>query len=82
MNIIAATVLIKRAAVHMKGHGSVRILNIASAAGFMPGPHMAVYHARKAFLSSLYEAVSEELRGSGDADDRVSGRQGDAVFRA
>lgn len=65
VNIIAATILMKRAAAHMAGHGSGRILNIASAAGFMPGPHMAVYHASKAYLLSLSEAVSEEMRGTG-----------------
>lgn len=65
VNIVAATVLMKRAAMHMAAHGTGRIVNVASAAGFMPGPHMAVYHASKAYLLSLSEAVSEELRGSG-----------------
>jgi len=64
VNIIAATILLKRAAAHMQGHGSGGILNVASTAGFMPGPHMAVYHATKAYLLSLSEAVSEELRGT------------------
>lgn len=65
VNIIAATILLKRAAAHMKAQGSGRILNVASVAGFLPGPHMAVYHASKAYLLSLSEAVAEELRGSG-----------------
>lgn len=65
VNIIAATILMKRAAAHMLGYKTGRILNVASAAGFVPGPHMAVYHASKAFLLSLSEAVSEELRGTG-----------------
>lgn len=65
VNIIAATILLKRAATHMKEHRSGRILNVASTAGFMPGPHMAVYHASKAYVLSLSEAVAEELRGSG-----------------
>lgn len=65
VNIIAATILLKRAGAHMKAQGSGRILNVASVAGFMPGPHMAVYHASKAYLLSLSEAVAEELRGSG-----------------
>ncbi|GLS87395.1 short-chain dehydrogenase [Cypionkella aquatica] len=64
VNIIAATILLKRAAAHMKAHNSGGILNVASTAGFMPGPHMAVYHASKAYLLSLSEAVSEELRGT------------------
>ncbi|MFC3180099.1 SDR family NAD(P)-dependent oxidoreductase [Cypionkella sinensis] len=64
VNIIAATILMRRAAAHMKAHNSGGILNVASTAGFMPGPHMAVYHATKAYLLSLSEAVSEELRGT------------------
>ncbi len=64
VNIIAATFLMKLAAVHMVAQGTGRILNVASVAGFLPGPHMAVYHASKAYLLSLSEALSEELRGS------------------
>jgi short-subunit dehydrogenase len=44
-------------------HG--HILNIGSVAGFVPGPHMAVYYATKAFVNSFSEALSRELRGSG-----------------
>ena len=44
-------------------HG--RILNIASLAGFVPGPYMAAYYASKAFVLSFTEALSEELRGTG-----------------
>lgn len=65
VNVIAATILLKRAAAHMKAQGFGRIINVASTAGFLPGPHMAVYHASKAYLLSLSEAVAEELRGSG-----------------
>ncbi|MBP9950969.1 MAG: SDR family oxidoreductase [Cypionkella sp.] len=65
VNIMAATILMKRAAAVMAAHGSGRILNVASTAGFLPGPNMAVYHATKAYLLSLSEAVSEELRGTG-----------------
>lgn len=42
-----------------------RILNIASVAGFYPGPGMATYFASKAFVLSLTEALAEELRGTG-----------------
>ena len=42
-----------------------RILNVDSIAGFLSWPNMAVYHATKAYLISLPEAVSEELSGSG-----------------
>jgi len=37
------------------------ILNVASVAGFLPGPGMAVYHATKAYVLSLTEALHAEL---------------------
>jgi short-subunit dehydrogenase len=49
----------------MKERGSGRILNIASTAGFQPGPYMATYFATKAFVISLSEALAYELKGSG-----------------
>lgn len=64
VNLLTATDLMRRAVMHMKQSGQGRILNVASAAGFMPGPGMAVYHATKAYLLHLSEAVAEELRGS------------------
>ncbi|HVP99696.1 MAG TPA: SDR family NAD(P)-dependent oxidoreductase, partial [Roseiarcus sp.] len=42
-----------------------RILNVASIAGFMPVPRLAAYAASKAYVLSLTEALSEELRGTG-----------------
>ena len=42
-----------------------RILNIASVAGFLPGPYMATYYASKAFVLSFTEALSAELAGTG-----------------
>ena len=64
VNIIAATILMKRAVAHMAANGGGRILNVASVAGFMPGPNMAVYHATKAYLLSLSEAVATEAASS------------------
>lgn len=49
----------------MKERKSGRILNIASTAGFQPGPFMATYFATKAFVISLSEALAYELEGSG-----------------
>ncbi len=40
------------------------ILNVASVAGFQPGPGMAVYYATKAFVLSFTEALAEELSGT------------------
>ncbi|MGI9464018.1 MAG: SDR family NAD(P)-dependent oxidoreductase [Aestuariivirgaceae bacterium] len=41
------------------------ILNVASLAAFMPGPHMPVYHATKAYVLSFTEALASEYAGSG-----------------
>jgi short-subunit dehydrogenase len=41
------------------------ILNVASVAGFLPGPGMAVYHATKAYVLSLTEALHAELAPEG-----------------
>ncbi len=41
------------------------LLNVASTAGFLPGPYMAVYYATKAYVLSLSEALARELKGSG-----------------
>jgi len=49
----------------MKQRGSGRILNVASLAGFMPGPNFAVYAATKAYVMHFTEALNYELRGSG-----------------
>jgi short-subunit dehydrogenase len=41
------------------------ILNVASIAGFLPGPGMAVYHASKAYVVSFSDALHAELKGDG-----------------
>ena len=41
------------------------ILNVASVAGFVPGPGMATYYATKACVLSFTEALAEELAGTG-----------------
>ncbi|WP_299614244.1 SDR family oxidoreductase [uncultured Tateyamaria sp.] len=64
VNMLALTRLMKLAIPHMQALPKGRILNVASVASFTPGPHMATYHATKAYVLSLSEAVAEELRGS------------------
>ena len=64
VNVMAMTRLMKLAVQHMLEAGAGRIINVASVAGFMPGPGMAAYHASKAYVVSLSEAVAEELRGT------------------
>lgn len=44
-----------------RGH----VMNIASTAGFQPGPFMAVYYATKAFVLHFSEALSVELVNHG-----------------
>jgi short-subunit dehydrogenase len=41
------------------------LLNVSSIAGFQPAPHLAVYAATKAYVTSLTESLHEEARGSG-----------------
>jgi short-subunit dehydrogenase len=41
------------------------LLNVASVAGFLPGPGSAVYYASKAFVLSLTEALHQELAPRG-----------------
>jgi len=41
------------------------ILNVASVAGFLPGPGMAVYYATKAYVLSFSEALHRELKPRG-----------------
>ena len=41
------------------------LLNVASVAGFMPGPGMAVYYASKAYVISFSEALHQELAPKG-----------------
>jgi uncharacterized protein len=41
------------------------VLQVSSLAGFQAGPNAAVYAATKAFVTSLTESLSQELRGTG-----------------
>ena len=43
---------------HDEGH----IINVASIAGFLPGPYMCTYHACKGYVLLLGEAISYEIR--------------------
>ncbi|HEY5283233.1 MAG TPA: SDR family oxidoreductase, partial [Polyangia bacterium] len=65
VNIVALMQLTRLFLPEMVARKRGRILNIASVAGFVPGPYMATYYASKAFVLSFTEALSEELRGSG-----------------
>lgn len=49
----------------MIANKSGKILNVASIAGFLPGPFMATYYATKAFVKSFSIALNQELKDQG-----------------
>jgi uncharacterized protein len=65
VNITALTHLTKLALPGMLERKRGRIMNVASIAGFQPGPLMAVYYATKAYVISFSEAIANELKDSG-----------------
>jgi len=65
LNITALTCLTKLFLPSMLGKPFGRILNVASTAGFQPGPLMAVYYASKSYVILFSEALANELKGSG-----------------
>ena len=60
-NIIAYHILTKLYLVDMKAKNSGKILNVASIAGFMPGPLMATYYSTKAYVVRLTQSIRQEL---------------------
>jgi hypothetical protein len=65
LNIISLTELTRLFLPAMLARRSGRIMNVASTAGFQPGPLMAVYYATKAYVISFTEALANEVRNSG-----------------
>jgi uncharacterized protein len=63
LNVTALTHLTKLFLEPMVKRGSGKIMNVASTAGFQPGPRMAVYYATKAYVISFSEALANELAG-------------------
>ena len=61
-NITAYHILTKLYLIDMKKRNSGKILNVASIAGFMPGPLMATYYATKAYVVRVSEGIREELK--------------------
>jgi short-subunit dehydrogenase len=60
LNINTLTDLTRLFLPNMLRRNSGRILNVASTAGFLPGPWMAAYYASKSYVISLGEALSVE----------------------
>ncbi|HKU68878.1 MAG TPA: SDR family oxidoreductase [Candidatus Baltobacteraceae bacterium] len=65
VDILALTQLTRLYLRGMLERNDGKILNVASTAGFLPGPNMAVYYAAKAYVISFSEALAEEVRGTG-----------------
>lgn len=62
VDIKAVHILTKLFLKDMQKRNSGYILNVASSAGFQPGPFMATYYSSKAYVLHLTEAIYEELR--------------------
>jgi hypothetical protein len=94
LNVSALTDLTRLLLPGMLARRRGGVLNVASTAGFQPGPNMAVYYATKAYVLSFTEALFEELRGSGVTVTcfcpgptftefaRVAGMEHSNIFRA
>lgn len=67
LNVAALTELTKLFLEPMLAHHSGKIMNVASTAGFQPGPLMAVYYATKAYVISFSEALANEVARKGIA---------------
>lgn len=65
LNITALTQMTRLFLPGMIARRSGRIMNVASTAGFLPGPLMAVYYATKAYVISFSEAIANEAGGTG-----------------
>lgn len=62
LNIKTVHTLTKLFLKDFKKRDSGYILNVASLAGFLPGPLMSTYYATKAYVLNLTTAISEELK--------------------
>lgn len=67
LNIYAVHALTKLFLKDFKLRNSGHILNVASSAGFYPGPLMSSYYASKAYVINLSRAVNQELKEEGSS---------------
>jgi len=61
-NITAVHILTKLFLKDMKTRDNGQILNVASIAGFLPGPLMSAYYASKSYVVRLSQAIKQELK--------------------
>lgn len=67
VNIKAVHILTKLFLRDFMAKNDGRILNVASSAGFLPGPLLSTYYATKNYVVRLSEAIAEELRTADSA---------------
>lgn len=65
VNVMALTQLTRLFLPDFVARNAGRILNVSSTASLMPGPLQAVYYATKAYVTSLSNALNEEVRDAG-----------------
>ncbi len=65
LNVVTLTALCRLFLPDFVARGSGRVLNVSSTASLLPGPLQAVYFATKAYVTSLSNALAEELCGTG-----------------
>lgn len=65
LNVTAVHILQKLFLRDFRKRDKGYILNVGSAAGFMPGPYMAAYYSTKNYVVRLTEAVARELKNEG-----------------
>ncbi|MDT7833609.1 SDR family NAD(P)-dependent oxidoreductase [Aquabacterium sp. OR-4] len=65
LNVAGLTEMLAQFVPPMVQRGQGRVLNVASIAAFQPVPQLAVYAATKAYVLSITESMSEELKASG-----------------
>lgn len=65
LNVVTLSTLTRLVLPGMIERQAGKILNVASVAGFLPGPFMAAYFASKAYVVSFSTALREELRDTG-----------------
>jgi short-subunit dehydrogenase len=65
LNVSALTTLSHAALATMVPRGRGYLMNVSSVVSFQAGPGLAVYSATKAYVTSLTEALHEEVKGSG-----------------
>lgn len=65
VNMMVPTKLMKLFIPEFVKRGSGKILNVSSSAALTPGPLQAEYYATKAYLTSLSNAISYELKDTG-----------------